>query len=60
MNSTNETKVIKTIDLTPTWLGLWNLWLRIGKIDKDTYDLFLPAMIALDKQNDEITEDNQS
>lgn len=59
MNSANETKVTK-VNIAPKWMDVWKIWLRIGEIDKDTYDIFLPAMIALDKQNDKIEKENQS
>ena len=52
MITKNERKV-KWYDIAPTWEDSWKLWLKLGKIDQNTFDLFLPVMLLQDERNKE-------
>lgn len=52
------TSKIKVIDITPTWETVLNILLHTGKIDKNSHEILMPAMIALDKYNKQIEKDN--
>jgi len=43
---------VRVLNNAPTWSDAWNLWLELGKIDDNTYRLFLPAMVNMDAANE--------
>lgn len=53
MNNNQDTKVIKKIDITPTWEDCMRIYLQLGHINQFAYDLFLPLAQAQDERNQE-------